>query len=196
MDRSGCNSAVVKTLIDGGFFRELYPNARDLKMRYEANDFQANLFNEGVGDGEEGNGFTCAHRPYTDEEVEENELAIYGMVLSIDRFDRYRRVLGERVSSTLADVSRLESMSDGQAGNVLCVITDIRKVRTKKGDLMAFLTLQLDTEEVVEATMFPKLLEAAGQWVRKGAHFVMELIRDSYRGRATWHVGRIKHLDD
>lgn len=63
--------------------------------------------------------------------------------------------LKERYGDEIHSVSSLASMRPGIRVHVIGLILSVKRIRTKKGETMAFLTLQDETEEV-SCTVFPK----------------------------------------
>lgn len=71
--------------------------------------------------------------------------------------------LKEGSAEDIQPVSSLSSMRQGTRVQVIGLILSVKRIRTKKGEAMAFLTLQDETEEV-SCTVFPK------QYGRISAH--------------------------
>jgi DNA polymerase-3 subunit alpha len=191
VDRSGVNSRIIKSLINGGVFREIYPNARDLLRRYEANDYESNLFGDELS--QEGRG-TQPAVPYPPERIVELEQEIYGICLSVDPFDGYKRQLGPEVMSMCQGHDDLECMALLGKGVVLAKIDAVRPYKSK-GGMMAFLGLTLDDGSQLEATMFCKMYMAMSDVVKVGEAFLMEVKKGQYNGRDSWTVENVKHLD-
>lgn len=191
VERSGANAGVVRTLIDGGVFREVYPNARDLLRRYEADDYHPTLFGGELS--QEGRGTNPA-APYPLERVAELEQGIYGVTLSVDPFEPYRLMLGPQVVLACAGGGDLTETATLAKRVVLVRVAGVRPYQSKRG-VMAFLTLDLDDDSQVEATMFSDMYMAMQDVVREGEFFLMEVKKGVYKDRASWTVENVKHLE-
>ena len=191
VSRSGANSGVIKTLINGGVFREVYPNAKDLLRRYEAMDYLPTLFGGELS--QEGRGTNPAP-PYPPERIAELEQEIYGVTLSVDPFEPYREEVGAQVASICARGSDLSEAAIMAKKIALVRVSVIRPYQSKRG-VMAFLTLDLDDDSQVEATMFGDMYSSMQDVVRAGEFFLMELKKGEYKGRDSWTVENVKHLE-
>lgn len=192
VDRSGCNRAMVEKLINGGFFREVYPNRRDLFLRFRGDDYRENLFG---GELSEEGRVTAWHEEYTDAELAEFETEIYGRPLSVDPFERCAALLGPGVMATQRTAEQLAGMRDGQEGNVLAQVRSVRRHKTKKGDLMAFLGVETSLGESLDVTVFPSTWKLAAQWMAEGSYGFFGLVKGTYNGSPSYHVGHYKHFD-
>lgn len=193
VDRSGVNSAVIKTLIKCGFFRDMYKNSRDLLMRYEGGEFRASLFGDSLS---EDNRFSTdyEHAPYPDDRVVEIETELLGMPLTIDPFERYRELLGSMYEQT----TTAEAMSVAGYGTMHAFLVRIDRVKThmtKKGEQMAFLDMENDHGEPVEAVCFPNVFSLAKHILREGRYAMVEVAKNSWSGRDSYQVTRVKKLE-
>lgn len=186
--RSGANSSVVRTLIDGGVFREWFENRRELRVRYDGGDkFEPTLFDAG---GRE-------YVSYDESRIAEMESEIYGIPLSVDPFRPYVDwVMEVGAASSLASSEDIEAAAVGQELMFVCQVTSVRQhVTKKKGQLMAFLTLMTSNWDSIEASVFPSDWAIARDWLQEGRYALLGVVRDEWNGRATWHVAHIRHFD-
>ena len=177
VDRSGANSRVIKQLIQGGIFREIYPNRRELMMRYESGDYRANLFGESLEQTE----FSDRHAPYPEDRIIELETEIFGMPLSVDPFDEYREALGGTYNY-IETKETIEKSPDNSSHIMLVKVEGVRTHMSKRGQ-MAFVSMFTDSEEKVEATCFSTVYELIKDRLKEGNYLVVEVTKSQYNGR-------------
>ena len=122
-----------------------------------------------------------------DPEISESEFAqrdlltfereLLGLYLTGHPLDEYRQVLDFYCLSA-RDVKALEK---GAKGIVAGLVRKVRRIDTKKGEPMAFVTLE-DSVEEVEVTVFPRVLEASGDILREDALVGIEVTADARNG--------------
>jgi len=98
----------------------------------------------------------------TEEEFPQSELLefekeLLGLYISADPLDQYRDI----ISLYCRPLASTSSMREAQSAIIGGRITAMRRIATKKGDQMAFVTMS-DGESEAEVTIFPRVLEAAG----------------------------------
>jgi DNA polymerase III subunit alpha len=103
------------------------------------------------------------HAPIPSEEFEQNELLAaekesLGLFVSAHPLKELGPALQARSDSTIAE---LADRRDGDWVTVGGMVTQSKKIKTRKGDWMSFITLS-DTEESVECIVFGKVMESAG----------------------------------
>lgn len=189
VDRSGVNSAVIKTLIRAGLFREIYPNSRDLLVRYESGDLRSTLFGDSLSEETRSD---YEHEPYTEERIAEIETELFGMPLSVDPFDKYRKqveLLGVKITS-------VDVMSAAQYGTAHVFLAKIASVKThmSKSGMMAFVSFETDNGEILEATCFADMYKAARDILIDGMHVIVEILKKEYRGKTSLQVNKLKKL--
>jgi DNA polymerase-3 subunit alpha len=85
------------------------------------------------------------------------EKELLGLYISGHPLDPYR----EKISSRDMDIARAKLIDDTQKEVIIpCIIEMVKPLNTKKGDMMAFLTLS-DFSGSIEAVAFPKLYESS-----------------------------------
>jgi len=97
----------------------------------------------------------------TEEEFPQSELLefekeLLGLYISADPLDEYRDV----ISLYCRPLSSVGEMREGEQGIIGGRITAVRRIATKKGDQMAFVTMS-DGDAEAEVTVFPRVLEVA-----------------------------------
>ena len=162
LERCKINSGVIKALVLAGaldcfgytrktLMEKLEGNVlkRVAVVRKEQEIGQISMFDDDDTDAQYGK---MTDLPEFDErEILANERDLMGTYLSKHPLDRYQDWL-TNVSDS-APISRLIEMQDGQAVVVACTITQVKTITTKKGDAMAFMTVEDKTGEV-EAVVF------------------------------------------
>jgi DNA polymerase-3 subunit alpha len=123
---------------------------------------QGSIFDMGdVGGGgsEAADAFRPSHPPIPDEEFDQRELLAVekeaiGLFISLHPLKEVRDALREAVDGTLPEIAQL---GDGEWVTAGGIITQAKKIRTKKGDPMMFATLD-DLEGEIEILIFGKAL--------------------------------------
>jgi len=86
--------------------------------------------------------------------LEKESLGFYITGHPLDQFEKTLEKF------TTADALSLQEKSDGEAVRIGGIITDVKTIRTKRGDLMAFITTE-DMSGSVESTVFSSVYESA-----------------------------------
>lgn len=192
VNRSKANSGVVKSMILCGAFREIYPNTRDLMMRYETDDYHTNLFGESLSSE---NRFACDYEraPFPDERIVEIETELFGMPLTIDPFDKYREMLGPVYDPTQSKEKMDEAAFD--TAHVFLVKVQGVRLHMAKNGMMAFVTMVTDKEETIEAVCFSDMFKAAQTFLREGRFLRVEILKRQYNGKASLQINKIQNLE-
>ena len=186
VDRAGVNSAVIKAMINAGAFRAFCPNRKELLERYTRGLFRPNLFGD--------TGYMEPVEDYTPEEVVELETELLGLPLTVDRFEGARKRLGPLVDS----IESMEDVDSAGFGTMHVLLVRVREVRyhqSKKGDLMAFVKFQTDDDGEIECTCFPRMYEASSMHLKEGRFLRIGVIKQEYKGSASYVLDRIQALD-
>jgi DNA polymerase-3 subunit alpha len=123
---------------------------------------QGSIFDMGDVGGagsEAADAFRPSHPPIPDEEFDQRELLAVekeaiGLFISLHPLKEVRDALREAVDGTLPEIAQL---GDGEWVTAGGIITQAKKIRTKKGDPMMFATLD-DLEGEIEILIFGKAL--------------------------------------
>lgn len=192
VNRSKANAGVMKSMILCGAFREIYPNTRDLMMRYETNDYHANLFGESLSDTSR---FACdfERAPFPDERIIEIETELFGMPLTIDPFDKYRDMLGPVYDPTQSKEKMDEAAFD--TAHVFLVKVQGVRLHMAKNGMMAFVTMVTDKEETIEAVCFSDMFKIAQTFLREGRFLRVEILKRQYNGKTSLQVNKIQNLE-
>jgi DNA polymerase III subunit alpha len=180
VDCRAVNKKAIESLIRCGAFDstgasrrgmlEILPQAQGAgqKTQQDALLGQGSIFDfdepSAGGGGGPGSGFAAPSHPpvpqLDDDPKERNamEKETLGLFLSSHPLKEVRPALRARVDCTLAE---LADKKDGDLVTVGGMISESKKIRTKKGDMMMFATLD-DLEAQVEVIVFNSALEANG----------------------------------
>lgn len=192
VDRSGLNRSQIEKMINGGVFRKVYPDRRDLLLRYRGNDFRPNLFG---GELTEEGRMLAVHEPYTDAELIEMETEVYGRPLTVDPYEHMAPQIGERAYREQFTAAQLAALRDGFEGFVMGKVVKVRQHRTKKGDMMAFIGVETQLGESLDVSVFPKMWGIARQWIREGTYGYFGLGKETYNGGPSFHLEHYKYLE-
>lgn len=100
---------------------------------------------------------------FTAEEKLHQEFEVYGFYLNGHPIELFK----ERLSYAKDSISDIPSLNRGSFVTVFGLVTRLRKIRTKNKDLMAFITLEDETESI-SCTLFPKQYEVFKDIVAEG----------------------------
>ena len=187
VNRSGVNRSVVSLMIRAGVFREMYPNRRELLERYQKDDFRASLFHGTLG---ENDGFDGHIDDYSDDELYAIETELFGISLTVDPFEQYRSKLGS-LASTLESFDEVAEAGYDTAHVMLVKVSDVKMHKARQG-MMAFVRFQTDCDEEFECTCFPRMWEVSSQFVKVGAYLRVEIMKQSYKGSASYVLDKLQ----
>ena len=105
------------------------------------------------------------------------ERDLLGLYVSDHPLNEHARALKARTDATVVSTNELE---DGAICTIGGVITSVKHLITKKGDKMAFLTIE-DLTGVTRVTVFPRVFAASGDLVRRDALVIV--------------TGKVQHAD-
>ena len=142
------------------------------KAQQDAIIGQGSIFDLGLdlGGGDDGGAGSAAaafagpgHAPIPSEEFDRNELLAaekesLGLFVSAHPLKEVGPALRAKADGTLGEMA---ARKDGDWVTVGGIVTQFKKIKTKKGDWMAFATIY-DMEDSVECVVFGKVLEACG----------------------------------
>jgi DNA polymerase III subunit alpha len=162
------NRSVIENLILAGAFDETHSNRASLLASIDQALEQGELF--GGMDGQESLFGEDFLGEYTYTEIEPfpplKQLAlekeVLGLYVSSHPLAAYRNRLRE---NGLLTISQLKESYVGKKINVAAAIQDIRVIRTKRGDQMAFCILADESDEV-EGVIFPDTFREIKPWLK------------------------------
>ncbi|WP_108022089.1 DNA polymerase III subunit alpha [Melghirimyces profundicolus] len=165
VDLRTCNRRVIESLIQCGAMDSLPGHrARLLAMLDEAmeqggdyqrrrSENQLKLFDE-VGKRSSTRFSYDGVKPFNRRETLEMERELLGLYLSGHPLDEFRDTIATRVSHTLES---LEECREEERVSVAGLIREVKAITTRKGEPMAFVTLE-DYSRQVEVVVFPRTL--------------------------------------
>lgn len=98
--------------------------------------------------------------PFTQEEKLAWERELLGMFLSGHPLDSYQSIIRQHATHR---VYQLNGLKEGMRVCVAGWIRDFKRIQTRKGDLMAFATLE-DQSGMIELVIFPQLFQKVHHW--------------------------------
>ena len=180
VDLRTCNHKVLESLIKCGAFDEWKLHRSQLMAMLDpVLDMGANVqkdrsrgqlsFFENSGGGEEGFQDPQASVPDIPEWPENQKLAyereLIGFYVSSHPLSKYAKILKNYATATTANLSEFNHQAEVTIGGI---IDTMKEILTKKGDKMAFLSLQ-DLHGSCETVVFPSAYKAAGTLIQKDA---------------------------
>ncbi|MFH1800928.1 MAG: DNA polymerase III subunit alpha [Candidatus Omnitrophota bacterium] len=180
VDLRTCNHKVLESLIKCGAFDEWKLHRSQLMAMLDpVLDMGANVqkdrsrgqlsFFENSRGGEEGFQDPQAVVPDIPEWPENQKLAyereLIGFYVSSHPLSKYAKILKSYATATTANLSEFNHQAEVTIGGI---IDTMKEILTKKGDKMAFLSLQ-DLNGSCETVVFPGVYKAAGTLIQKDA---------------------------
>ena len=163
---------IIETLILAGTFDAIYSNRASLIASIDQAESRAELFGDILGSQNSlfSNGMKLKPTYIETEDysilkklADEKELT--GIYLSNHPLSEYRLSLSKEGFTDLQDLTKQKI---NQNLKLAVIIQEVRKIRTKRGDSMAFLTLSDETNET-SAVVFPEVYRERNQLLVDGA---------------------------
>ena len=169
------NKRVIESLINcgafdstGSFRSQMMASLEDAleygqRVQKERDDPQMGLFDM---DSDKGQSINMPSMPDIDEWGEKERLGAekesLGFYISGHPLDRYQDLVDKFANVNALTIAEEK---DGAAIRIAGTINSIKNIRTKKGDLMAFLTIE-DLHGMLEIVVFPRVFETAERYLR------------------------------
>jgi DNA polymerase-3 subunit alpha len=115
-----------------------------------------------------------------------------GFYISGHPMEKYRKEMERYVT---VDLGRLDELSEGQEVRVAGMKQSIREINTKKGDRMAFLTLE-DLHGNAEVIIFSDVFKEAGPALTSEGPFVLQGVVDSDGEKPKIKAQKLELLED
>lgn len=163
------NRSVIEVLILAGAFDETYTNRATLLASIDQAIEQGELFSEFDNQTSLFEGGLELDVTYTETEPFSQlkalafEKEVLGMYLSSHPLATYREKLRLNDYLSLNQLKKWQGKSNLQG---CAVIQEVKTIRTKRGDPMAFVTFGDETEEM-EAVIFPDLYRQVNRWLKE-----------------------------
>jgi DNA polymerase-3 subunit alpha len=130
--------------------------------------------------------------PWSEQQRLAFEKESLGFYITGHPLEKYRKELERYVT---VDLGRLEEMSEGQEVKVAGMKQSMREISTKKGDRMAFLTLE-DLHGSAEMIVFADAFTRAGHILSSEGPFVVQGIVDSNGDKPKIKASEVELLED
>ncbi|WP_101844633.1 DNA polymerase III subunit alpha [Halobacillus sp. Marseille-P3879] len=191
------NRKILESLIMAGSFDELQQNRASLLANIDQALEQGELFREFQDmpdlfsfDGDiEGQLDSVEPFPVLKELSLEKE--VLGIYLSKHPLESHRRHLASNGYITLRSSSNL---SHKRAARTASVIDEIKQIRTKRGDPMAFLTISDETDEM-EAVLFPDVYREVKQQLKENQLVIIEGKIEKRNEKKQWIINEISEFN-
>jgi len=192
------NRKSMELLIMAGAFDETYENRASLLASVEQAINQGELF------GGVNNEPSLLPNKYGIEEVYTeiedftqmkkltDEKELLGIYISSHPLKEYRVPLRDHGYVSL---SSAQKMSDRQPVTSAVIVQSIRKIRTKRGDPMAFMLVG-DESEDLETVIFPELYRAEHRWLEEEMLIIIQGKIEIRNGRPQMLLHKIKPFDE
>ncbi|SFD60624.1 DNA polymerase-3 subunit alpha [Lentibacillus persicus] len=192
------NRRTLETLIMAGTFDELYDNRASLLASIDQALEQGELFKE----------FNNQSSLFQDKlELEENyvaiedfslmkklsdEKALLGIYISSHPFAKYRGLLKSAGYITMADAPKMVGRRDVKSA---AIVQNIKTIRTKRGDPMAFLTIGDETDDM-EAVVFPDLYREVHRWLAEETLVEFSGKVENRNNKIQWILNKMRTFDE
>ncbi|MDY0405346.1 DNA polymerase III subunit alpha [Virgibacillus sp. 179-BFC.A HS] len=188
------NRSAIETLIMAGAFDELHTNRASLLASIDKAMEQADLFKEFADQPD----LFATEFPIDESYVEmedftllkklADEKELLGMYVSSHPLKNYRGLLKANGFLTLNNA--INHIGDKNAKGVV-IVQDIKKIRTKRGESMAFLKIADETDEL-DAVIFPNLYREHGFWLKEGSAIQIFGKIERRNGQLQWVIYQLE----
>ncbi|SFB24931.1 DNA polymerase-3 subunit alpha [Lentibacillus halodurans] len=192
------NRRTLETLIMAGAFDDVYDNRASLLASIDQALEQGELFKEFSGQ-------SSLFQQKLD--LEENYVAIedfslmkklgdekelLGIYVSSHPFSKYRDILKTNGYISMADAPK---MAGKRNQNSAGIVQAVKKIRTKRGDPMAFLTIGDETGDM-EAVVFPDLYREVHRWLSEEQLVTFQGKVESRNNQLQWIITVIEEFSE
>ncbi len=117
------------------------------------------------------------------------EKELLGLFLSGHPLEKYK----QKIDAKGVSIKKLEGSKEGQSVMVVGLLSEIKEIRTKKGDPMAFVKIT-DFDNSVETVFFPKVYEEAKKNIKVDAVVAVEGTYSNRNGEVSILANKVKVL--
>ncbi|WP_231572061.1 DNA polymerase III subunit alpha [Pontibacillus halophilus] len=192
------NQTVLESLIMAGCFDDTYSNRASLLASVPHAMEQGELFSEAneqeslFGDDFELDGTYVEVEPFPLLKALSMEKDVLGMYISSHPLHSYRSLLKENHYQSLKKAKLAQPKKKMKS---VAVLQNLKTIRTKRGDPMAFITLS-DEETEMEGVLFPDLFREARKWLSEEMLVSLEGRIEERNGSKQWIVDHILPFDE
>lgn len=191
------NKQVIESLILAGAFDETHDNRASLMASIQHAMEQGELFSE---IDEQGSIFGAVDldpnyvemEPYTQIKRLALESEVLGIYVSSHPLSTYRKEL--RASGYLS-LQQAAASSKQKGLQAAVVVQEMKVIRTKRGDPMAFLTLG-DEQDEMEAVVFPNVFREIRRWLTEDMLVFIQGRIEERNGTKQWIVEAVKPFQE
>ena len=189
---------IIEMLIRSGAFDDIYSNRASLLASIDQAESNAELFGDFVGVDDSLFNYSIKLKPsYIEKEdftllqklADEKELV--GVYLSAHPLSDYRKGL---TKSGFISLKKIQTEKINTTHKIAVVVQEVRKIRTKRGDSMAFITVSDESYEI-EAVVFPEVYRSRNILLVEGSIVELLVKQTERNGQKQLIVNDIKTLD-
>ncbi|MGM8215600.1 DNA polymerase III subunit alpha [Bacillaceae bacterium W0354] len=178
------NQSIIEALIMAGAFDETNHHRAQLLASVMPAIEQGELFSgldEQVNLHDDFNFEVAYHEvePFSATKQLSMEKEVIGFVISEHPLVKVRRALQKQGLSSIKDLIKKQTK---RTEPIVCIVEQIKNVRTKRGEQMAFLTIQDETLEI-DAVVFPSVHRQVNRWLEEEIFVKIEGRVDEREGK-------------
>lgn len=192
------NRKSIELLIMAGTFDETYENRASLLASVEQAINQGELFG-GINDEPSllPNKYGIKEiyteiEDFTQMKKLTDEKELLGIYVSSHPLKEYRVPLR---NNGYVSLLRAQEMGNQKAVKCAVIIQSIKKIRTKRGDPMAFMSVGDETEDI-ETVIFPELYRAENRWLTEERLIIIQGKIEMRNGRIQMLISEMKPFDE
>ncbi|MFG6148284.1 DNA polymerase III subunit alpha [Halobacillus sp. B23F22_1] len=191
------NRNILEALIMAGAFDELQQNRASLLASIDQALEQGELFREFQDLPElfyqdlEIEGQVSSTEPFPILKQLSLEKEVLGTYLSNHPLEAHRERLTVEGYLTIRESSKLISK---RSVKTAAVVDEVKEIRTKRGDSMAFLTISDETDEM-DAVLFPDVYRGVKQWLKDNQLVVIQGKIEERNEKSQWIVNHISNFN-
>ncbi|MFC0301953.1 DNA polymerase III subunit alpha [Virgibacillus soli] len=191
------NRATLETLIIAGVFDDIYPNRASLLASIDQAMEQGELFKEFLDqpsffqDELQVNESYVPIEDFTLFKKLADEKELLGMYVSDHPLQMYRRQLKKNGFISIQEAEQ----NIGRFRKGAVTIQAIKKIRTKRGDSMAFLVISDESNEM-DAVLFPNIYREVSTWLQEEQIVVINGKVDMRNDRLQWVISEIGPFEE
>ncbi|QDP42178.1 DNA polymerase III subunit alpha [Radiobacillus deserti] len=179
---------ILETLIMSGAFDETYANRASMLATIDQAREQAELFKEFDDQPSFFEGDVQLDEAYVEMEdfsqikKLEMEKEVLGIYLSSHPLAEYRELLRANGYITFRNARKLVGQKQLRGS---AIIQEVKTIRTKRGESMAFLSLGDETDEM-DGVVFPDLYRTISRWLKEESMVLLKGKVENRNGRLQW----------
>src|SRR5699024_7128688 len=204
---------IIEMLIRSGAFDDIYSNRASLLASIDQAESNAELFGDFVGVDDSLFNYSIKLKPSYIEKEDftllqklDDEKELVGFYLSVHSLNNYRKELTKsyiiylikkktKINKTrIINLKKNKTKKINTTHKIAVVVKEVRKIRTKRGDSMAFITVSDESYET-EAVVFPEVYRSRNVLLVEGSIVELLVKQTERNGQKQLIVNDIKTLD-